>query len=213
MGFIRGSLHFFAGFLLFFSLFAGSLSLNFMLSLQDYQLNSEGQSHFSDYVDNPAVLEQIENEINSRECESFFECLFGFINSMFSEDAGKFWAKTFYISLIISLAMIVLVFFLSEQKTNFLFLAGVFLIFVSLPALIIKYLLSFVENSFFGFLSILFSRAGTVFVIYVLFGLIFIMLGMGMKFLNLSYFFSDKINKIMSRRNKEQKPKIKNNRA
>jgi len=165
-----------------------------------------------------AVFEEgigdIIDEIYTKEyqCESFFKCVFDSENPfyLFSEEAKQSWKNVFYYSLIVSLILIAIMFFLSENKSSFFITIGALFIITSLPFLKIDAFFSFFDNSLIDFVSVLFSEALLVFWINFIVGLIIIFIGIGMKFFNLGGFIMEKLEerkKFQEMKNKVKKKK------
>lgn len=114
---------------------------------------------------------------------------------LFSDDASNSWKKFYYISLLISIILIVLMFFLIENKFNLPLSIGPLLIVSALPLIILNFSLPYLENSLLSPITVLFSEAYTVFLIYIIAGVILVVLGIGFKVLKLGYNVSKKLSK------------------
>tara|TARA_Y100000310_G_C20607484_1_gene776283 strand:- start:165 stop:950 length:786 start_codon:yes stop_codon:yes gene_type:complete len=128
-----------------------------------------------------------ETYYTEHECESFWTCVSDFNNPLFlfSEESKDYWQKMFYYSLFISLVLIVLMFFLVEQKSSLPIIVGSLLIVSSLPLIKIESLFSLFGESFEKIFSIFFSESTNVFFINLVIGIVIIALGVGMKSFNI----------------------------
>ena len=108
-----------------------------------------------------------------------------------SEKAKDYWKEKFYYALLASLVILVLIFFLFENKLNFPVLTGSLFIVSSLLILKAKSIATgFIPESFrtfSSFLNIFFSEVLTVFWIFFILGLLLVGLGLGLKFSNLDF--------------------------
>ncbi len=131
------------------------------------------------------IIEQIYYE--DYEC-GFWNC-FGMTDLPFflvSEKARNYWKQNFYYSVIISIILIILIFFLLEQRQNTPIIVGSVLVLSSFPlAKLEKLAVYLVENSYFSFISIFFSKTGSVFWITLISGLIILGAGISWRFLNI----------------------------
>ena len=140
---------------------------------------SQGPDGFINYGINQAIDEIY---YKSYEC-SFFDCLrteFPFF--LISEQAKDSSKNRFYFSLIVSLILITLLFFLTEKKSSLFIITGSLLAISSLPFIKINTFLSFLDDSFLGFVLVLFSESYNVFLISFTIGIIIIGMGVAMKF-------------------------------
>ena len=120
-----------------------------------------------------------------------------------SQKAKDYWKEKFYFSLIASLILIALIFFLVEKKLNFPILVGSILILSSLPLLKIKGIISFLIPEKFEalslFLNIFFSRSYMVFWISFISGRVLLGVGVGLRFSNAEF-----IKKIIEKSDKKE---------
>src|SRR3989339_539853 len=134
-----------------------------------------------------------------------------------SEKAKDYWKSKFYFVLMITIGLIILIFLLAEQKSNFTIILGGLIIFSSLPFMKINSLLALISpESIMNFLPIFFIRSYNVFLIMFIIGLGILILGIGLKFvsigLNLTNFFS-KIQEVDStslKKGDSEIPKVEN---
>jgi hypothetical protein len=162
-----------------------------------------------------AVIEEgikdVIDEVYTQEysCDSFWKC---FLNSenplfLFSKESKDYWKSKFYFSLFVSLFLIVIIFFLVEQKTNLFLVTGSLLIISSLPFMKVNALLSFLDFSFLQFLPVLFSKAYSVFLIAFIIGIIVLSLGIVLKFFNIGIFISERLDELASKYKNSSKKK------
>jgi len=128
-----------------------------------------------------------EYDCEFRECFSQEENMF----FVFSKHSQNYWNYWFYISLIISIILGVLLFFCMESKTSFPFLLGILLIVVSAPFLGMGKLLGLLIGwEYVEIFSAFFTQAYSVFLIFLVLGVISIGIGIIMKFLSVGRFFA-----------------------
>jgi len=123
----------------------------------------------------------------------------------FSENSSDKWRNLFYLSLIASLALAVVIFFLTEVKINFPISLGFLIIISSLPFVVINFLLNFFDSSLLNPVSVLFSESYTVFFIMFAIGILALVFGFGFKFFKMGYHFSSKLSNF-TKKSKEKKP-------
>lgn len=105
---------------------------------------------------------------------------------LISEKAKDYWKAKFYFSIIASLILVVLLFFLVEQKPNFPILVGALLVLSSLPLLRLENLSSVISGqSYLEFISFFFNSSGGVFWSLFIVGLIILGLGISWRLLSL----------------------------
>jgi len=173
----------------------------------------QGSDKFIDYGINQAIDETY---YKSYECD-FFDCLrteFPFF--LISEQAKDSSKNRFYFSLIVSLILIAIMFFLTEKKSSLFIIAGSLLAISSLPFIKISAFFSFLDNSFLEFIPILFSESHNVFLISFTIGIIIIGVGVAMKFWDFGSFILEKFGRqkaeslaTSSKDNQSKKIKIK----
>ena len=123
---------------------------------------------------------------DSYDC-GFWECLgkekypFVFV----SEKAKNYWAGKFYLVLIFSFILIILIFILAEKKSNAFILPGSLLIISALPFYKINWLLEFSNSQIIQFFTVFLSKAYEVFKISFIIGLIFLIIGFIFKFFSI----------------------------
>ena len=208
MGFFRGSLLFTISILLFVSLLAANSFLTLSVSLGYENVQKEinpliyelagtysGGENIS-YI-NETIHKEVQNSYYKEYDCDFWDCLAKEETPLFliSQKAKDYWNEKFYYSLLISLALVGLIFLLVQNKLNWPILVGSILILSALPLLKIKQFISLLIPeklaTFLLLLSIFFSKANTVFWISFILGLVLIGLGLGLKFSNTSFLKKD----------------------
>tara|TARA_Y100000034_G_scaffold41320_2_gene50841 strand:+ start:2497 stop:3291 length:795 start_codon:yes stop_codon:yes gene_type:complete len=100
-----------------------------------------------------------------------------------SEKAKEYWKSKFYLSLLVSVVLVILIFFLVEQKYNLFTLTGSLLIISSLPLIKLERLSSFINYRYVSdFLIVFFSKSYNVFLISFILGIIILGVGIGLRF-------------------------------
>lgn len=111
---------------------------------------------------------------------------------LLSKHSQDYWYSWFYIALIVSVALAVLLFFFMQSKTNYPFLLGALFIVVSLPFLLAGKLVSTVVGwEYAQILGSFFTQAYTVFLIFIVLGVISLGIGIVLKFLSIGRFFGN----------------------
>jgi len=124
----------------------------------------------------------------------FWDC-FGKTGSPFflvSAKAKDYWHGKFYLAVGISILLLVLMFFLSETKGNFLIIAGALIAGSALPFMKINWVLSLFSSQAEIFSS-LFAKAYSVFLIMFVSGIVVLSAGIGLHFFNFGNFISKKV--------------------
>src|SRR3989344_3772275 len=204
MGFFRGSSLFILSILLLLSFFAAGsfLIVSTSLKYENVQkelgpviqelskgLNDENRALFNE----TAVRELLQDSYYKNYDCDFWDCFASEQSPFFlvSQKARDYWKEKFYYSLLISLFLIALIFFLAQNKLNWPILVGSILILSAIPLLKIKGLISlFIPGEISAlstFLNIFFSKAMMVFWISFILGLVLIGIGLGLKFSNADF--------------------------
>ena len=139
---------------------------------------------------------------------------------LISKYAQDYWKSNYFNLLIISIFLIILLFFLVENKTNFPILTGILLGIAFLPiakldtigAWIVELLLSFVKNAISGlgvinlssFSLIFFGKSNDVFLTGFIFGLVLIGIGIIIKLFKIGFKIENWISKFKNKK-KENK--------
>jgi hypothetical protein len=101
-----------------------------------------------------------------------------------SEKAKNYWQEKFYLTLIAFVVLVVLIFFLTENKQNVPIIVGSLLVLSSLPlSKLEKIIGSVAGDSYLEFVGVFFSKIGSVFWIVFIAGLILIGAGIALRFL------------------------------
>ena len=137
-----------------------------------------------------------------RDCFSQEENVF----FLFSKHSQNYWRGWFWKSLIISILLVVGLFFLMMDRFSLPFLVGIITIIVSLPFLGFGKLLGLVTGWEYAMvLALFFTKAYTTFVIYFVAGIVLIGIGLVLKFLSAGRF----IGKALGMEDRAKKAKIK----
>jgi|TARA_Y100000310_G_C20516648_1_gene731516 hypothetical protein len=112
----------------------------------------------------------------------FFDC-FAKLESPFflvSQHAKDYWNGKFYLSLVVALILIALMYFLIEQKANLAIIAGGVFVVASLPFLKVGWFASLFLGEWQVF-EFLFIKASSVFWISFIFGIVLVGVGIGLR--------------------------------
>jgi len=186
-----------------------------------------------------AVIKKITDDVYYKNYKcNFWDCVSKTGSTFFlvSDKAVDYWKSKFNLFCLISLVLLVLIYFLLEDKVNFFFVLGSSLIVSCIPLLkveplllfLVKYLFIFFGNilpsgleyliyldsdTILSIISIFFVKAGFVFYSFFSLGILLIISGIVLKFWK---FFTGRTKKMFSRREVEdivkkefKKPKIK----
>lgn len=120
---------------------------------------------------------------------------------LISEKAKNYWNGKFYFTLMISLALIGLMFFLVHKKTSLLIIPGSLLVASSLPFMKLDSVLTFFSGKpFISFLSVFFTQSYSVFLASLIAGIILLAAGILFKIFGIGF-------KISSLFSKKENPK------
>jgi len=109
-----------------------------------------------------------------------------------------------YYVFIVAIVLFVLVFFLTEVKSNAFIIAGSLLSVSALPLVKIEMFFSFIPFGFAEFAVIFFSKASTVFAISFITGLVVLAVGIVMKFFGIGFKLFDFMNKFKNKDGEKQ---------
>lgn len=154
---------------------------------------AQGSEAIIDYS-SKSLVEKIYYEDYS--CD-FWDCLEKTSSPFFliSEKAKNYWSNKFYFSLLVSLVLVALMFFLVEKKSSLFIITGSLLMISSLPFMKLKWVLSFFSGkSFLEFLTIFFTKSYAVFLTSLVLGILVIGIGLLLKLFKIGF----KISKIFS---------------
>ena len=107
----------------------------------------------------------------------FWKCAGSSTTVFVSETAKDYWTQKFYLSLLVSAVLTLIVFFLLEKKKSIFFDLSVLIIISALPLLGINWIISS-----FNFADVLFLKAINVFRIMLILGIALILVGIILKF-------------------------------
>jgi hypothetical protein len=96
---------------------------------------------------------------------------------LISEKAMDYWRGKFLLLLILSFIIFALIFFISKNRTTTFIVTGGLLIISALPFRKLNWALTFVPEKLSGIFSVFFTKAHSVFVIMLVIGIVFIILG------------------------------------
>ena len=174
-----------------------------------------------------SVMKSSVDEIYYRQYNcNFFDCLSKTGSPFFlvSKKAVDYWNSKFYLSILISFILLILIFFLLKNKLNLFFVAGFSFIFSSLPLLKLQsFLLFLIKLSFnlfssnsllngFGYInsvdpniilsviSVFFSQYSLAFLVMFILGILLVVAGIVLKFWS---YFSGRTKHMFSRKEVE----------
>tara|TARA_Y100000310_G_C20611148_1_gene778084 strand:- start:444 stop:1247 length:804 start_codon:yes stop_codon:yes gene_type:complete len=154
-----------------------------------------------------AIIEEgisdIVDEVYSEEysCNSVSKCVFNGENPFYllSEEAKREWKGYFYMTLIVSILIILLIFFILSNKIDIFLVSGFLIILSSLPILgINKITALLVDSSLLQVIPLLFSKAGFVFSVMFIIGIALLIIGILSKFFNVGHSLLEKMNSLKS---------------
>ncbi len=104
-----------------------------------------------------------------------------------SEKAKNYWQEKFYLTLIVFVVLVVLIFFLTGNKQNTPVIVGSLLVLSSLPLLKLEKIIGSVvkDSSYLSFVGVFFSKINTVFWIVFIVGLIILGAGISLRLLHI----------------------------
>jgi hypothetical protein len=142
-------------------------------------------------------ISDVINEVYYAEhtCEDFVKCLLSFEDPLVlvSEEAKDYWQGKYYLTLIASIILIIIMFFTVSQISGLFTIIGVLLALSSLPFAVINKLFSLFGGEYLQFASILFSQANNVFLMALITGIIVFGFGMALKFMSFGGVISEKL--------------------
>lgn len=146
----------------------------------------------------------------------FWDCFekTGSPSFLVSEKARTYWNTKFYISLLIAVVLVVLMFFLIEKKTSLPFVVGSLLVVSSLPFMKLDSLIGILINptlamagfsdmpsNLFSIFSVFFSKAHSVFLIMFIIGAAILLGGVILKLFKIGF----KISALFSKKSVKEK--------
>lgn len=172
-------------------------------SSSEYVLNIEGFSQMNvpcgvilngedsslDYVIKKVIEDNYYKEYNC----GFFNCptINGLPLVYVSQHAKEYWKQKFYLFLAVSLALIILMFFLTENKKTLSTDVGLLIIISTLPLLALNWIVS--NFDFISLTDILFYKAKIVFWIMLIFGAVIMLTGFAFRLFG--FFTKDDVSK------------------
>lgn len=145
---------------------------------------------------NELIEEQYYKEYN---CE-FWSCIENADEGgpfvLMSKYAHDYWTSKFYLALLISIVLFILIILFVENKSNSFILAGILILISAFPLLALGKLSTFSADSILQILTTFVSQANSVFVKIIIFGFVILILGIVFKAFHVGVWISDKINGI-----------------
>ncbi len=159
---------------------------NYSLNFEEYNLelscaNLTILNDTSSFIN--STVEQLVEKAYYEEYDcDFFKCFSEYNVPFFliSQKAHDYWNGKFYFALMVSIILLVLLFFLVENKANFFILTGILVFISAWPIMKIGDILISFYGAIARFINIFFSESGTVFVIFSTISIIFIIIGVVM---------------------------------
>jgi len=132
---------------------------------------------------------------------NFWDCFEKTNNPLFliSQKARDYWKETFFISLLVSLILIILTILLMEKKINLPILIGILIIMSSLPLLIFRGIFSSSKSLIFQIISLFFSQSYNVFIVMIIIGITILALGIAIKLFGFGFKLFHFVNKIQEK--------------
>jgi len=115
---------------------------------------------------------------------NFWQCFNGNPFFIVSETSYKYLKNNFYISIVISIILALIIFFLVDFKRNLLIILGILLVLSSLPFAKFDIFSNLVNEEILSFLTVLFKQANLIFLIIFILGIVLIASGIGLKIWN-----------------------------
>lgn len=141
------------------------------------------------------------------DCE-FWDCIEKTASPLFlvSEKAKNYWNSKFYLALMASIVLIVLIFFLVEKKSNLFVIVGSLLIISALPFMKLDWVLSFISDKpFLELLTIFFTKVHTVFLISIISGIVVLSIGILLKLFGVGFTISNIFSRFQKKDVKKDK--------
>lgn len=151
-----------------------------------FEISCENIFEGADSIMTSLVSQIIESKYYKEYDCNFWQCSFNPPYHLVSEKAKIYWSEWFYTFLAISLILVVINFFLIENKNDYPFILGGLMIISSLIFAKIEWILSFLGDwEFLSIVTVFFSKAYNVFIIMFILGVVLILIGVALKFLGL----------------------------
>jgi len=174
---------------------------NFSESGFDFSVPCEKALASPDTMISEAVLSMVD-EIYYQDYKcNFWNCFTELGSPMFliSQKAKDYWQSKFYLTLLGLLILFGAIFLLVESKSNSFILVGSLMIVSSLPFLKLNWFFSLFQSYYLQFFNIFFNESYVVFLIISGMGLVFLAIGIIMKFFNIGFGISNLISKFQDR--------------
>lgn len=182
---------------------------NYCENNSEYVFNEQGQTFVipCERVSegHEAVVEQSVNQLVEETYYDDFDCDFWDCFKtetlpffLVSQKAQTYWNKKFYLGLIASIILLILMFFLITNKTNLPFVVGGLVVISSFLFMKLDWVFSlFSDSSILQFFNVFVSKSYTVFIIFLLIGIAVLILGIILKLFKIGF----KISKLFSKSN------------
>ena len=123
-----------------------------------------------------------------------------------SEHARDYWTEKFKLTFLISLGLFLLIFLSLKGGHSAFTISGIIIILSSLPFKQISWILSIAPEFFpYKALPLFFSKSGTIFILMLITGIIFILVGIGIGFFKWGLKLNGFINSILAKTKKDEK--------
>jgi len=119
---------------------------------------------------------------------------------LISQKAKDYWGSKFYLALLISVVLALILFLLTEKKSNFFLIAGLLIIASAFPFLKISSLLISVYGTFAHLFRIFLSQSVTIFWIMFPIGLVLFAIGILFKSIKFGTWFGEKLKAFREKR-------------
>ncbi len=163
-----------------------------MFGEETYTFPCEIVNQGSEAVITYAVTSLVEEKYYQEYDCKLWQCSYTPPYHLVSAKAQSYWSNWFYLSILVSLALAVAIFFLVENRNNFPFIVGIILVISSSLLLLVPWLISLL--GYWDFLKIFvlfFSKSYLVFLISFVLGIILLGVGLVLKFLGIGKFINN----------------------
>lgn len=157
-----------------------------------YQVPCEAINNGSESVISYIIESLVEeNYYKEYDCD-LWDCDASTPSYLISQKAQEYWSEWFYMTLLISILLIVASIIIMENRSGYPLILGGLLIISSLLFAKIEWFFSFLGDfEWISFLGLFFSEAYTVFLIEFIIGIVLILVGISLKFLGLGQWLNN----------------------
>lgn len=141
------------------------------------------------------------------DCE-FFDCFNSMENALvlLSEDAKEYWKSKFYLSILAFAVILLLMFLIANKKHSPLIITGILTIIAALLMKQIDWLTNLLPDfEYIELATIFFTKANTVFLTFLIIGIVLTLVGFAMGFFNWGMKISEFLENIIQKKNQNQK--------